>query len=258
MEKIGGFEQLLALVNSNNQPFWTATSITAGLGFFQYFYCVYITHRDGLGPFPLWMHLFFFAHDTVWSYLLYQAGPAYGHHPLFASSAKALVVWSLVELYCIYRAVAIEREGIFGPQQDPKALQQAYLQAFLHLLTYYALVFGLVHLIGRESFLQSALFTNIALAVGPGALWHERATRRGTSLVMATLLFLGTLNTFAPWSLWLVTLPGVFDTPSFHFTGLVCSAAAGFNLYIAVSKPPRETTSKTCEEKSTMTKKVAL
>lgn len=245
MEKLGGFEQLLSVVDGNSQPFRTATGITASLGFFQYFYCIYITHRDGLGPFPLWMHLFFFAHDTTWSYLLYQAGPAYDNHPLFAGSAKALAVWSFVELYCIYRAVTIEREGVFGLQQDRQSLQQAYMQCVLHLLTYYALVLGLIHLIGRESFLQSALFTNIALAVGPGALWHERKTRQGTSLVLATLLFIGTLNTFAPWSLWLVAVPAVFNTPAFYFTGLVCSAAAAFNLYVAVSKPPRRASSKT-------------
>lgn len=245
MAKLGDFEQLLAVIDADSQPFRTATGITATLGFIQYFYCMYITHRDGLGPFPLWMHLFFLAHDTTWSYILYQAGPTYDNHPLFAGSAKALAVWSLVELYCIVRATAIEREGVFGPQKDRQSLRQAYLQSFLHLLTYYALVFILIHLIGHESFLQSALFTNIALAVGPGALWHERETRRGTSLVLATLLLLGTLNTFAPWSLWLVALPGVFDTPAFYFTGIVCSAAAAFNLYIAVSKPPRRALSKT-------------
>jgi hypothetical protein len=45
--------------------FGLAMSSTVGL--LQYIYSVLLVRREGRGPFPLWMHTFYLAHDTTWA-----------------------------------------------------------------------------------------------------------------------------------------------------------------------------------------------
>lgn len=37
-------------------------------------------------------------------------------------------------------------------------------------------------------------FTNIVMAVGPGYLWNERKSRKGSSIGLAIVIFIGTVN----------------------------------------------------------------
>lgn len=242
MESFQYFRHIVAITDTDDGTLQLITNFTNAFGFFEYFYCVYLTHKDGKGPFPLWMHLFYLAHDTVWCYVMAREAPNYNYHHYFTSKVIGLGVWSALEVYCIYRVVTVEREGHFSRTRSLSHRRHAFMQNVLLLLVFYAVVLTLFYMIGPESWLHWTLFTRMIMAVGPGSLWLERGTRTGTRVGLATLILFGTINSFTPYSMWVRELPSVFDNYIYYLSGIACTLFALNNVYI-VSTLPVETES---------------
>jgi Na+/proline symporter len=96
---------------------------------------------------------------------------------------------------------------------------------------------------GPGSILQWFLFANMLMACAPGVLWMKRGarenTRIGMSMGLAIVILVGTVNTFQPWSMWVLAMPHAFNTPWYYITGVVFTAIAGFNLYNLAKLPPK-------------------
>lgn len=118
------------------------------------------------------------------------------------------------------------------------------LNIVLQLGAFYALVNILIGFMGQGSIMQWFLFTNMLIAAAPGVVWMKRGaqngTRYGTSMGLAIVILLGTINTFHPWSMWVLSLPEVFNTPWYYITGVIFIAIAAYNLY-RVSRLPAKT-----------------
>ncbi|EOA81727.1 hypothetical protein ACJQWK_10595 [Exserohilum turcicum] len=231
------FGQILANMDADDGSILRATAIASAVGFLEYFYCVYPTHKDGRGPFPLWMYLFYLAHDSTWCYLLAQEAPKYNNHIFLTGTSKGLALWSALEIYCTYRLIVVEREGLFSRSQSATRRFQAYIHAALLLLVFYGTILSLIYMVGRQGWMQWTIFTNMVMAVGPGALWLERGSRRGTSLGLAAVIIVGTVNSFTPYSQWVLAVPEIFDNNLYYGAGVACTLYSVYNFYIVASLP---------------------
>ncbi|KAL8282695.1 hypothetical protein RB597_010098 [Gaeumannomyces tritici] len=222
------------------------------VGMIQYVYYIHLTHADGRGPLPLWIHLFHLAHDSVFAWVLATEAPRHGNHAYFTSMSKGLAVWSLLEVYCIYRAVVHEREGLFADKDDGDKKKGgsgsgngnnrldrtlAYVHCLLQLFTFYCLVLTVNYMVGPEAFPHWTLLAKVLACVGPGGLWLERGSRRGARMGLAVLSVVDAVTCFSPYSRWVLVWPEVFDNPVFYLTGVCCTMVALFNVYVLTRLP---------------------
>lgn len=79
------------------------------------------------------------------------------------------------------------------------------------------------------------------MAVAPGYLWNERKIRKGSSIGLSIVIFIGMVNTFLPprYGMW-TTATKYFDQPWFYMTGVVVSAYALRNVFILFRFPQKE------------------
>ena len=79
------------------------------------------------------------------------------------------------------------------------------------------------------------------MVVGPGYLWIERKSRKGSSIGLAIVIFIGTVNIFLPagYGMW-TTASTYFNQPWFYITGVVISAYAFRNVIMPLKFPQKE------------------
>ncbi|KAI6360947.1 hypothetical protein MCOR25_006594 [Pyricularia grisea] len=249
------YDRLIAAFAADNGTLQRSSLTHSVIGMVQYFYYIYLTHADGIGPLPLWMHLFYLAHDTIWAYIMFQEAPKYDYHPYFTSMAKGLVVWSILEVYCIYRAIVYEREGLFSEHDTVKGKDDddnngktkrhnkkpskamAYMHSFIVFFTFFCLVLTIIYMVGRESFPHWTLLTKILACTGAGGTWMQRGTRKGTRMSLALLSVVDAITCFWPYSRWVLVWPEVFDNPAYYLTGICCTLSSLFNVYVLTQLP---------------------
>ncbi|TLS27599.1 hypothetical protein PpBr36_04290 [Pyricularia pennisetigena] len=251
------YDRLIAAFAADNGTLQWSSLTHSTIGMIQYVYYIYLSHVDGLGPLPLWIHLFHLAHDGIWAYIMFQEAPRYDYHPYFTSMAKGLVVWSILEVYCIYRAIVYEREGLFSDDDDNNngkikkknkknkkaktskrpSKTMACMHSFIIFFTFFCLVLTIIYMVGRESFPHWTLLAKILACTGAGGTWMQRGTRRGTRMSLALLSVFDSITCFWPYSRWVLVWPEVFDNPAYYLTGVCCTLSSLFNVYVLTQLP---------------------
>jgi len=232
------YEELIAAYTFDNVPLLVASVITFGFGFWEYIYSFRLVRREGKAPFPIWMHTFYFAHDSSWAVILFLAASRYEWNWFLLGASIALVVWTLFEVYNLILAVKVERREIFSAHLGENATaRQAIIAILVQIAAFYGLVNIVIMFIGEGSFLQWTVLTNMVMAAGPGTLWLRRGSRDGNGMGIALVILGGTINTFLPVSMFALALPEVFNQPWYYLTGVIFSAIALANV-IMVSRLP--------------------
>ncbi|WEV58207.1 hypothetical protein [Ligilactobacillus acidipiscis] len=235
------FEQLVQNFTFNNIPLLTSAVITFAFGFWEYIYSFRLTFREGKSPFPIWMHTFYFAHDSTWAIIFAITAPKYNWNWFMVTASIALVVWTLFEVYNLYHAIFIERQEIwhaYYPQGIGKV--NAFANVVMQIAGFYGVVNLLILYFGPGSFLQWTSLTNIVMAVGPGILWQRRGSRDGSSIGLSLVILFGTINTFIPASMFVLAMPQAFSHLWYYLTGIIISLIALRNFLILRSYPPKE------------------
>lgn len=232
--------QLTTMFNLHNGALLVTAAITFAFGFWEYIYSFRLTFRENKSPFPIWMHTFYFAHDSSWAIILFLMAPRYHWHWFLVGTSVALVVWTLFEVVNIYHAIMYERQEIWTSRSNRKlTIGQACGYVFEQIICFYAVVNLIRLFMGFGSFFQWTVLTNMVMAVGPGLLWRQRGSRDGASVGLAIVIVLGTVNTFLPISMFVTTLPGVFDHLWYYLAGVVVSAIAIKNLWMILQFPAK-------------------
>lgn len=235
------FVQLMDVYTFDNISLLIASAITFGFGFWEYIYSFRLVTREKSAPFPIWMHTFYFAHDSTFGVLFLMAASLYNWNWLLTAVGIALFVWTLFELYNFYKAVTVERVDIWGRYygKDVTA-KQAIFSIILQLAVFYSLVNVVIMYIGPGCMFQWAVITNMVMATIPGLLWRERGSRRGSGMGIALVILGGTVNTFLPVGMFAAALPEVFNHPWFYIAGVVFTVVAIRNVVMMSKFPPKE------------------
>lgn len=59
------FERLISEYTLDNYPLLLSSALTFALGYIEYVYSYKLVTTEGRAPYPVWMHTFYFAHDTT-------------------------------------------------------------------------------------------------------------------------------------------------------------------------------------------------
>lgn len=242
---ISWFDELMSAFTLDNWPLLISAAVTFIFGYIEYMYSFALIRREKRAPFPIWMHTFYFAHDSSWAVIMLFAASRNDWNWFLTAVGIALIVWNLFEVYNIYKAITAERQEVFGAVvKGPVSVGNALVFVLIQLAAMYMLVNILISFMGAGSIMQWFLFTNMLMAAVPGILWMKRGvangTRYGASMGLGIVILLATINTFLPGAnMWVLSMPNVFSTPIYYLTGVVFVAIAAYHLY-NLSKLPRK------------------
>ncbi|KAF2965155.1 hypothetical protein GQX73_g8412 [Xylaria multiplex] len=223
----------------DNTSLLTVTGISFLCGYLQYYYSIRLSLSEGKGPFPLWMHLFYFAHDTSWAYLLNDAAPDYGYHWFMTWSYWGIRLWNVLEIVCIYRAVFVEGEDVASDQLRRRSKWQSLWYIAVMTAMMYGFIFLGIVWMGPTCFFEWGAICNIIMAFGPTTTWLRRGSRDGLSISLALVIVVSTIFTFAPFSMWIQVAPEIFDHPTYYFVGLVLTVLSITNVLTIANYPPK-------------------
>jgi hypothetical protein len=209
--------------------------IAMGLGFIQYIYCFFMTRRDGISPFPPWMHAFYLAHDFLYVTLYDQWFGEYAPYRsfIFQGIWLGMVAFNFFEINALYSSIRDERQPAFGQFHDGSATkgQATVWVVFITVLSF-------VLLSTARSFLNDTLMfgifvsTNVIMAIVPAFTTAARRKRVEGSLGLAFFIVVGTVATFLPEGLGMYTTadPDYFARPWFFILGATCVLIAIWHL----------------------------
>ena len=227
---------------TNNTTLIIISAITFVIGYIEYIYSFRLIIKEKCAPYPIWMHTFYFAHDFTGAVVFYMLAKSNDWFWFFTAASMALLIWNCFEIFNLYMAIKVERQEIWGKFYDsPVTVGQAVLRVIGQI----ALMFTIVNMfrvfMNDEVMFKWFAFTNILMAVAPGYLWNERKSRKGSSIGLAIVIFIGTVNTFLPagYGMW-TTASTYFDQPWFYITGVVVSAYAFRNIIMLLKFSEKE------------------
>ncbi|MEV6348039.1 hypothetical protein [Actinoplanes sp. NPDC051851] len=239
------YDELMRVFTLDNTPLLVVSAITFLFGYLEYVYSFALMWKEHRAPYPVWMHTFYLAHDSSWAAIMLWTAAHHGWNWFFTTCGVALMIWNFFEVFNIWKAITVERQEIWGDyHRGPVSTRYAAFNVAVQVAAFYCLVNILIGFMGAGSILQWFLFTNMLIAAAPGVLWARRGvrdgSRRGTSMGLAILILIATVNTFLPSSMWVLAMPEVFDKPWYYVTGVVFTLIAALNLY-QLSRLPAKT-----------------
>ncbi|CAK7204852.1 hypothetical protein SEUCBS139899_007614 [Sporothrix eucalyptigena] len=233
-------QRLTEQFNFDNQPLLIAAGVSYIVGYLQYVYAIRLMLRDGDGVLPFWMHSFYLAHDSTWSYLCAQFAKEYNNHWFLRATSTGLMLWSAMEIFCIHRAITRDRTKVFPSVLGPNASTGRIVAyaAVLQVVMYAVVRVGIV-LMGEGCLMQWFCLTNVLIVLGPTHEYLRRGSRKGLSLGFCTVNIVGTIFTFAPFSMWGQTIPELFQQEGYYAVGVVLTAYAVWLFYVVAQYPPK-------------------
>ncbi|KAI1458275.1 hypothetical protein F4805DRAFT_425058 [Annulohypoxylon moriforme] len=240
MVEIDFYQRLIEKFSWDNKPLLLASGITYVVGYLQYVYVIRLSLREGKGPMPFWMHSFYLAHDSTWSYILGSAATRYEGHWFLRGTSTALLAWSCLEIYCIHRAITRDREAEFATTFSTQFnLRSVIMYAIAIQLAMYVVVLLGIMVMGEQCMMQWFSLTNVLIVIGPTHEYLRRGSRRGLSLGLCILNIIGTIWTFAPFGFWVLTIPEIFDNSTYYISGIILTIYALWEFYVVAKYPPK-------------------
>lgn len=235
---------LQEVINSytNNLTLLYISAFAFAIGYLEYIYSFRLVLRERCAPYPVWMHTFYFAHDFTGAVVFFRLAQQYDYFWFFSGACIALLIWNCFEIFNLYMAVKVERQEIWGKFHDSPVTERQAIQKILGQIAVMFIVVNLFRVFMNDVVMfKWFCFTNILIAVAPGYLWAERKSRRGASVGLSIVIFIGTVNTFLPpgYGMWTTASP-YFDQPWFYIAGVIISAAALRNVILLLRFPAKE------------------
>jgi hypothetical protein len=232
-------EAFMASYAWGNWGILAISALTFFFGYMEYVYSFRLVAREKMAPYPMWMHTFYFAHDLTGVVVFAALAQKY-HFWFFYFASLALLIWNGFEIYNMYKGIELERQEIWGAYYEaPVTRKQAIGNTLAQIILFFAVINLARVFMADVCMFKLFAITNIVMAVAPGFLWARRKDRTGTSMGLAIIILLATLNTFLPRvNMWALMSP-YFDQPWYYVTGIVCVGFATRNLLIVRSKPAK-------------------
>ncbi|KAG7083116.1 hypothetical protein JMJ78_0008566 [Colletotrichum scovillei] len=241
MTDINYYERMTEVYRLDNTPILIASAVSFIIGYLQYTYVVRLTLREGKGPMPFWMHSFYLAHDSTWSYTLGKAASQYGEHWYLRGTSVALFLWTMLEVWTIHRSITKERDASFGNVLGKQpSISAAITYALALQMGMYSIVLLAIEFMGEGSVMQWFCFTNVLIVLGPTHHYLRAGSRHGLSLGFCVVNIIGTIWTFAPFGFFVLTIPEIFDQKLYYVIGIILTVYSVGCFYV-VSQYPSKT-----------------
>ena len=99
---------------------WIAVGLAVIFGLLVYIIPIYLTEKEKVGPYPLWLHTFYCAADFMGIWVFLDAWLKYDHFPLFLLLSIGEAIWVGMEIFSLQRACTYEKAINFKPGATTK------------------------------------------------------------------------------------------------------------------------------------------
>ena len=123
----------LSINSENFKEAWFSVAITVVFGLLVYIIPIYLTEKEHIGPYPLWLHNFYCAADFMGIWVFLEAYEKY-HYFLFALLSIGEATWVLMELFCLQRSIKYESD-LYWKKDTPlnKKIMDILIQIYMFL-----------------------------------------------------------------------------------------------------------------------------
>jgi len=201
---------------------WLSIALTVFFGLLVYIIPIYLTERDHIGPYPLWLHNFYCAADFMGIWVFLEAYKKYNYF-LFALLSIGETIWVLMEIFCIQRSIKYESKLYWDKNTSlKKKLNDILIQIICFFVGLNLLRFELNDLVMWKFW----IFTQVLITIIPGLELEKRGYRKGNNLLLHLTFICVAIVSFNPWcNMWKEISPEFFSleyNPWYYIMGVVC------------------------------------
>ena len=133
--------QIIERMSLPNNTLLLITFTMANLfGLLQYIWAISLTIKEKKGPFPIWMHTFFLAHDSTGGVVFLLLFLKYKFW-IFGIYSVGLFTWTIMEIFCIYMDIKYNRQEIYGNENTGEiSVSYATVQVILQIAIMYCII----------------------------------------------------------------------------------------------------------------------
>lgn len=202
---------------------WSAIALAVIFGLLVYIIPIYLTERDKVGPYPLWLHTFYLAADFMGIWVFLDAWMKYNHFLLFILLSIGEAVWVLMEIFCLQRACTYEKDINFKPGTSTKGMLK---ELAIEIVCFYVGLNFLRFELHDETMWKFWIFTQVLITIIPGLLLERRGWNKGNNIWLHIVLICVAVVSFNPWcNMWLCIAPQYFsieENPWYYIMGAIC------------------------------------
>ncbi len=202
---------------------WIAVGLAVIFGMLVYIIPIYLTEKDKVGPYPLWLHTFYCAADFMGIWVFLDAWLKYDHFPLFLLLSIGEAIWVGMEIFCLQRACTYEKDINFKPGTTTREMLKI---VGIQIVCFYAGLNLLRFELHDSTMWKFWIFTQVLITIVPGLVMEHRQSRKGFSLWLHIVYICVALVSFNPWcNMWEAIAPNFFSldaNPWYYIMGFVC------------------------------------
>ena len=223
--------------SDNYKKAWFSIGITVVFGLLVYIIPIYLTEKDHIGPYPLWLHNFYCAADFMGEWVFFEAYKKY-HYFLFAILSIGEGIWVLMEIFCLERSIKYESDLYWKKGTTFK-------KKILDILTQIICFFSGLNLLRFElndvCMWKFWIFTQVLITTVPGLELEKRGYRNGHNIFLHIVLIIVAIVSFNPWcNMWKEICPeyfSLYENPWYYIIGFISFMMSLRGLYIYLKLP---------------------
>ena len=220
---------------------WISVGLAVVFGMLVYIIPIYLTEKEKVGPYPLWMHTFYCAADFMGIWVFLDAWLKFGHFPIFLLLSIGEAIWVGMEIFCLWRACTYEKDINFKPGTP---IREMLRDIVIQVVCFFVGLNPLRVELHDSTMWKFWIFTQVLITIVPGLVLEKRGYSKGNSLWLHIVLICVALVSFNPWcNMWLSIAPDFFSleaNPWYYIMGVVCLYFAIRGLVIYRRLPAKE------------------
>ena len=222
----------------NYKEAWISISLTVIFGLLVYIIPIYLTERDHIGPYPLWLHNFYCAADFmgIWVFLENYKSTKY---ILFLILCIGESIWVLMEIFCLQRCIKYESNLYWNKDAT---LSKKIKDILIQIICFYVGLNLLRFELNDLCMWKFWIFTQVLITIVPGLELEKRGYKNGNNLLLHIVLVCVAIVSFNPWcNMWKEISPNYFSIEYniwYYIVGLVCFVMSLRGLIIYLKLPP--------------------
>lgn len=230
----------LSSESENFKEAWFSVAITVVFGLLVYIIPIYLTEKDHIGPYPLWLHNFYCAADFMGIWVFLEAYKKH-HYFLFALLSIGEAIWVLMEIFCLQRSIKYESD-LYWKKETP--LNKKILDILIQIICFYSGLNLLRFELNDVVMWKFWIFTQVLITIVPGLELEKRGHRNGNNISLHIVLIIVAIISFNPWcNMWKEISPKYFSfyaNPWYYIIGFVSFVMSLRGLFIYLNLPEVE------------------
>ena len=207
--------------SENYQQALISIGLTVIFGLLVYIIPIYLTERDHIGPYPLWLHNFYCAADFMGIWVFLEAYKKYNYY-LFALLSIGEGIWVLMEIFCLQRCIKYESKLYW---ERGTSLSKKITDILIQIICFFAGLNLLRFELNDVVMWKFWIFTQVLITIVPGLELEKRGYRKGNNMILHLVFICVAFVSFNPWcNMWKEISPKFFSieyNPWYYIIGFI-------------------------------------